>query len=164
MKNRAFLFLALLSLVIFSACAPTQQTDTGVTIESKVDPNVYTIDLQMESEEGYTVGHASVSGSNYGGYGFVSGRYWEDGKGVLRGVLSSVDSELSFAEVGDTIIIKTTDRKVMALIPGDTVTFACTVDYEPVCAKSEDSSSSTGECVDTWEFDFCRILEIKPAE
>ncbi len=164
MKKVMFYTLLLLGLLGLVACAPTQQTDTGVTITSEVDPNVYTIKLTMEQDlESYTVGHAYVSGSSINGVGSVSGRYWEDGKGILRGLLGSVDPAVDFAQPGDTIVIKTTDRKVMGLIPGDTVTFACTADFEPVCAINETNSTQTGKCVEIWEFDYCRIMDIDPA-
>lgn len=98
------------------------------------------------------------------GYGSVSGRYWEDGKGILRGTLESVKPTVDFARNGDTIVIKTTDRKVMGLVPGDTVVFACIADFEPVCAINESSTSKVGKCVDIWEFDYCRIVDITPTE
>lgn len=163
MKRILFATLVVLGLVLFSACAPVQTTDTGVTIESEVDPNVYTVTLVLEEEDGYTEGHATLSGSSFNGYGSVSGRYWEDGKGILRGMLESVNPTVDFANAGDIIVIKTTDRKVMGLIPGDTVTFACVADYEPVCAINETNSTDTGKCVDIWEFDYCRIVDISPA-
>lgn len=159
-----WIYLMAMAALLLGACAPTQTTDTGVTIESKVDTNVYTIELHLEQEEeSYTEGHAYLSGSSFNGYGSVSGRYWEDGKGILRGTLLSVNPTVTFdgINIGETIVIKTTDRKVMGLVAGDTVQFACTIDYEPVCAKSDTSSAGTGDCVDIWEFDFCRIINIE---
>lgn len=154
--------MLVLAALLLSACAPTQTTDTGVTITSEVDPNVYTVTLVLEQEDGYTEGHAALSGASFNGYGSVSGRYWEDGKGILRGTLESVQPTVVFADAGDTIVIKTTDRKVMGLIPGDAVVFACIADFEPVCAINETDSARVGDCLEIWEFDYCRIVDITP--
>lgn len=162
-KKLFFTTLLMVLALMLSACAPTQTTDTGVTIDSEVDPNVYKVRLVLEEEDGYTEGHASLSGSTFSGYGSVSGRYWEDGKGILRGTLESVEPTVDFASKGDTIVIKTTDRKVMGLIPGDAIDFACIADFEPVCAINETNSTTVGMCVDIWEFDYCRIVDITPA-
>jgi len=168
MKYKWIYIIGLVMLLSVTACgAPTQTTDTGVTIESKVDTNVYTIELHLEQEEeSYSQGHAYLSGSSFNGYGSVSGRYWEEGKGILRGTLISVNPNVDVEgiNVGQPIVIKTTDYKVMGLVAGDTVEFACTIDYEPVCAKSDTTATSTGDCVDIWEFDFCRIINIESVE
>lgn len=155
--------IGLVVMLLLAACgAPVQQTDTGVYIDSKVDPNVYTLSLQLEKQESHETSNAYLSGYSFGGYGGVSGRFWQEGKGLLRGTVVSLEPDVSFAERGNLIVIKTTDLKVMGLLPGDVVKFACTVDFEPVCAKNEVNRTVTGDCVEIWEFDFCRIIEILP--
>ncbi len=163
MKTAVVLFALLLAAVLLVACTePVQTTDTGVVIDSKIDSNVYTITLQLEKQESHETSNAYLSGYAFSGYAGVSGRYWQEGKGLLRGKLIAVSPSVDFAKIGQTTIIKTTDLKVMGLMPGDVVQFACTVDFEPVCSKSQESKFATGNCIDIWEFDFCRIMKILP--
>lgn len=162
--KRIGLLIVCLSVVLFTACMPQQRTDTGVVIPLKADEAVYTVQLQVENElESHTEQLGSISGNMYSSeFGYLRGRFWEEGKGILRGTLVSVNPALSepFAKAGEVVILKTTDLKVMSILPGDRVQFLCVADWEPVCSLNESSSSKTGECKDTWEFDYCRVEKI----
>ena len=159
MKTKLGLILSLFILLTVACAGATQTTDTGVNIESQVDPNLYTLRLKIQEEpEGYS----ETGGSLYRYDTYTRGVVWQDGKGLVRGQLLEVSPNVPFASVGDTVIVKTTDRKVEALLPGDTITLYCVADYEPICAKNPDSNYAVGQCQDTWEFDFCRLDKIIP--
>jgi len=150
-----------LLVVALAGCANYQETDQGKAINAKIDPNLYFLEIKIDDD---ILSHSriegSFSGSVIGGYGSMGGRIWQEGKGLLRGELLSVNPSVSFAEVGEQIIVKTTDLKIMSLRHGEIVHLGCTSDYEPICALDEDGSP--GECFDLWEFDYCRMIEFDP--
>lgn len=157
------LLITIIVLLVLSACAPEQSLDQGkdITITKKIDSNLYEITLKINSDVGgYSQTQGSVSGITVNGYGSVGGAIWTDGKGLVRGKILSLSPSVSFAEVGDEIILKTTDFKIAALKPGDTVSLICTADYEPICSiKKDDRTIET--CIDLWEFDFCRMTDFE---
>ncbi len=158
MSKAKLLLFAIFMAVSVVACTATQVTDTGVTIDSEVDPNLYTVVLQLEEP----VGGTTVTNAQFTAVdGYARGIVWQDGKGIVRGYLVSVEPDVDFVAVGDTTVVKTTDWKVTGLLPGDTVTLVCVADFEPVCAKST-TATEVGECVDMWEFDYCRLDSIEP--
>lgn len=153
------LLLALLVALSLVACDASQVTDTGIAIETQVDPNLYSVELRLEEEvEGYSQTNASFVALN----GYARGVMWQEGKGIVRGTLVSVNPDVGFVSEGDITIVKTTDWKVTGLLPGDTVSLVCIADFEPVCTKSEEYGQ-VGECFEMWEFDFCRLDAIIPA-
>lgn len=161
MKNvKTFLLISILLFAV--ACQTTQTTDTGIIIDSQVDPNLYTVVLELEEPVGgYAESNLRLTTTD----GRTSGVVWDNGggKGIVRGTLLSVEPNVNFVDAGDTTVVKTTDWKVTGLLPGDTVTLICIADFEPVCAKST-SANTAGECIDMWEFDYCRLDSITPLE
>lgn len=121
---RKAVVLILLVLIATSAvgCATDQQTDIGITITSKIDPNLYRVEIRLEGEPGsYSQTHGQFSGYAYSYGGYAHGVIWQEGKGLVRGRFLSVEPEVEFASLEDTVIVKTTDRRIMALMPGDAV-------------------------------------------
>lgn len=157
-------FLLLFILILFIAsCAPAQQkTDQGYYVEKKYNSNLYYLSLELVKDpSNYSQLNGSFSGITVNGFGSMSGSIWEEGKGLVRGKVIKLSPETQFASLADTIIIKTTDFKVMALRPGDKADFVCTIDYEPVCAVDGEYSSDITECYEIWEFDYCRLRDLE---
>ncbi|MGI5897565.1 MAG: hypothetical protein ACOX6Q_00145 [Candidatus Dojkabacteria bacterium] len=157
---------------LLTACkAPQQEIDQGIKIDTKFDETLYLLTLKLEEDPAsYSQIHGSVSGTysgfNHIGYGNVSGSIWQDGKGLVRGILVDLEPSIDLIPLGQVEIIKTTDFKVMALKPGDTVKLVCTRDYEPVCSLKPDNSqfTTTSQCRDLWEFDYCRLVKVIPVD
>ncbi|MBP9819279.1 hypothetical protein KBC79_00925 [Candidatus Woesebacteria bacterium] len=158
MSKAKLLLFAMMMVLLVVACQARQVTDTGITIKSEVDPNLYTVVIKLEEPVG---GTTQPNAQFIAVDGYARGVVWADGKGIVRGYLVSVEPDPNFVAVGDITVVKTTDWKVTGLLPGDTVTLVCIADFEPVCAKST-KSTEVGECVDMWEFDFCRLDSIEP--
>ncbi|HRY22323.1 MAG TPA: hypothetical protein P5311_00970 [Candidatus Dojkabacteria bacterium] len=159
------IFLICIVLLTLSACTEFQDTDQGFSIKKKVDTNLYFLSVEIEQDlTNYTQIQGSFGGYVAGGYGSMGGSIWQDGKGLVRGRITSLDPVPTFAKIEDVIIIKTTDFKIMGLRTGDTVDLVCTVDYEPVCAPLSNTSSSAGQCYDLWEFDYCRMIDFEEAD
>lgn len=148
--KKILLIATVIGLMLVS-CATQQVTDTGVRINRVVDENLYDVTLQLAEITGY----GSINARFFDG----SGAVWQDGKGIVRGTLLSVEPQVEFAHPESEIVVKTTDYKITALRPGDVVKLVCLADYEPVCAWSK-QPDKTGECKDMWEFDYCRLSEL----
>lgn len=157
MLKKIFLLLLLIAMLVISGCEPPQQkTDQGYLVESKFNKQLYELILKLEENPGnYSELYGSISGSR----AYISGALWQEGKGLVRGEVVGLSPSTNFASINDTIVIKTTDYKVMGLRPGDEAYFVCTVDFEPVCAGDR---HTTSECYDLWEFDYCRLKKIQP--
>ena len=152
------IIFAILVVLVLGACTPYQTTDQGKAITSKIDPNLYFLEIKIDDDVlSHSTIQGSLSGSVIGGYGSMGGRIWQEGKGLLRGELLSVNPTVPFADVGQQIIVKTTDLKIMSLRHGEVVRLGCTSDYEPICALTEDGE--IGECYELWEFDYCRMID-----
>ena len=164
MSKTSTIVLMFLAVILLTACeGTTQRTDQGITVESKIDSNLYDMTLEIKQDiSGYSQTQGSMSGGMVNGFGSVSGVIWTEGKGLLRGNILSLSPSVSFTEVGREVIVKTTDFKVTALGPGDKVFLVCTTDYEPICSVEQDGYGAA-ECRDTWEFDYCRMLDFEPA-
>lgn len=161
-KKLFVLFIAIAIAVILNGCSPVVQvSDLGTRIVSKVDTKLYTIELELEEP---VEGYSQIKGQFSMYLGSGGGAIWQEGKGIVRGKLIASDPVPNFASIGETIIIKTTDFKIVGLLPGDTATLICTVDYEPVCSKSDEHQNDEGECQDLWEFDFCRMDDFVPMD
>lgn len=162
MKKIIVALIVLVILVTGCGIEPTQRTDQGFHIAQQRDDNVYTVVIEMEDMNSYSEIRGQMSGGGYmgGGSGMasVSGSVWQEGKGLVRAILISTSPEIEFANIGDIIIVKTTDRKATMGIPGDLLTLYCTVDFEPVCARDMEGNAY---CRDLWEFDYCRLVEIE---
>jgi hypothetical protein len=151
------LFLVFSVFFITAGCGATQHTDTGLQINSEIDENIYKLVIQLEEEaENYSQTNMSFRSYN----NVSSATVWQDGKGLVRGKILSVDPLPSFASPEMITIAKTTDFRIMSLKPGDTVSLACLADYEPVCARTK--TGNVGKCDPSWEFDYCRMVSFQP--
>jgi hypothetical protein len=164
-KTYLVVLIALLS-VILAGCMPARQTtDQGLTVERKVDESLYHLTIKISSEvDSYSQIHGSLSGAMFNGFGSMSGAIWQDGKGLVRGELLDLSPSVSFAKIGDEIVVKTTDFKIVALWANDIVHLTCTADYEPICSMrtTDGGDVVAGNCEDNWEFDYCRMRGLEP--
>jgi hypothetical protein len=174
MKKLIGLFLLLVTFLsacaIDTAPAPDSDSNQNYTTDSRipVDDNVYLLKGEVSSDvDSLTqqLGEGSTSGFAYGGYGSVSGSWavWQEGKGFVRLKVKSIDPPTKRANPGDLIVVKTTDQKIRALLPGDIVTFKCRVQYEAIAAV-RNNETFDAEKLGTWELDYCRMLEPKVGE
>lgn len=165
MSKKFFLILlfVIVAVTLVGCDVPIQETDQGVRVERKFDSNLYHLKLKISSDiGGYSQTQGSISGGMAYGFGTISGAIWTEGKGLVRGTVLDLSPSVPIAEIGDEIIVKTTDFKVVALWPNDVVYLTCTVDYEPICSLEGHKSLGgqgvfTNECEDIWEFDYCRM-------
>lgn len=168
------MIVAWIVVVFFlSACgvenvAPPPESDSGQYFSSgstiPVDDNVYLITGQVVSEVGSLTrqtdaARGSISGSGMSGFAYVSGTYYGPeygGKGFIR--LHVFESSSYLAPVGEIVILKSTDTKGVALLPGDVVTFKCRHQYEALAAV-RNSETFDSEKLETWEIDYCRFFD-----
>lgn len=119
--------------------------------------------LTIQTSPGGGSGGGSIVGAGgftYGSFGWSSTGPEFSGKGFVRlKVTASNDDLISMAPVGSTIIIKMTDTKAVALLPGDTITVKCRKEYEAVgaIAASEKFTEETLDAAATYELDYCRL-------
>lgn len=167
--SASLLGLGLFGVLTAEGCEesdPAPDSDSSYSYEEgskiPVDENTYTVTgevigqvnaltRQVEPAKG------SLSGSQYGSYGTVSGSFTgpiEAGKGFVRLKVSSSDSDL--AKATEAVILKTADTKVTALQPGDVITFSCRAQYENIAAVKEGQKFDQSK-VGTWELDYCRL-------
>lgn len=149
-----------------SNAAPAPESDSSQSFNSDaripVDDNVYTITGQVVGEVSSITrqtqaGHGSISGFSSSGSGYVGGSFYGPefgGKGFVRLYIEHSDSPL--APVEGIVLIKSSDTKGSALLPGDRVTFKCRAQYEAVAAVRENESFDTNKLA-TWELDYCRL-------
>jgi hypothetical protein len=135
------------------ALGATVKVDDGVyIIKGEVVTDVDSLTRQTQAASGY------MSGSAFGGFGMMSGVYYGaefGGKGFIR--LKVMESESYLAPIGKTVILKSTDTKGIALLPGDIVTFKCRHQYEAIAAV-RDSETFDVDKLETWEIDYCRMV------
>jgi hypothetical protein len=163
--------LLLLLVLLLTACrgqAPQPVSDSPQTYETgariPVDDSVYTITGQVVGEvaslsQQTTPAEGELTGLAARGYGYMGGSYFGPefgGKGFVRLFVFTVDPSTRLAPPEEIVIMKTTDTKAAALLPGDIVTFKCRAQYEAVAAVRENESFNQAK-VETWELDYCRM-------
>ena len=179
---RQTLMLAVASVLLLAGCsasdnsAPQIQNDNadasykdGVTVPT--DDNVYTLkgtitgDVRSITRQtkpgGATINSPTCFGTSgcYGGGGGTVFGPTLQGKGYVRLLVSSVSPATDLASVGNLSLLKTTDTKAAALLPGDVVVFKCRRQYEALAASrvNETVDSQKKNEIATWELDFCRM-------
>jgi hypothetical protein len=168
------LSLGLFGILTAEACssesAPAADSDSaqawGGDTKVPVDEKVYhvtgevvgqinNLTRQVEPAKG------SLSGSQYGTYGTISGSFTgpvEAGKGFVR--LRVTVSDADIAPVSEVAILKTSDSKVTALQPGDVITFSCRKQYEALAPVLDNQDFQKAKnAVATWELDYCRLAQ-----
>lgn len=176
MKKFTIFVIVLLSLLV-AACerdvAPVAVSDSSQRFQNSensripVDDGTYILtgrvvadvdSLVRQSRSGYW---SSTTTTTIDGVPITTQRYIPpivNGKGFVRLLVQSIDKQPDqfTVDIGDVPILKTTDTKVMALMPGDIVTFKCRVQYENLAAVRENETFNA-EKLATWEFDYCRL-------
>lgn len=152
--------IVLLLILLLSGCN-SPKSDSGIEFlpaEIPIDPDIFTLrgtvvtdilSIQTTQAQGYS------SATQY--YGYSTFSLWQEGKGFVRLLVDDASPMTNLAEPGTTIIIKTTDTKLKAILPGDMITLKCRAQYENVAA------TRVNEVIDierygTWELDFCRMV------
>lgn len=165
------LVLLLVAVLAFGACSFDKTTDPYAQSDNEdasfknnphipVDRNLYVLSGEIVADVASVTRQVDAGGGQIYGYnGYVSGsvngsRY--AGKGYVRLHVQSLTPKANFAGVGDVVILKTTDLKAAALLPGDVVTFKCRAQYESVAAIQTNERFER-DAYATWEFDFCRM-------
>lgn len=172
-KVKRIFTLVLILLLVCSSCAgtnlaPAPESDSSqrfIPVENvgiPVDDNVYTIVGEIVVDVNSLVRQTEAARGSYSGYGsgYASGTYYGPeygGKGFVRVLVLTSDSKL--APVGNIVILKSTDTKGTALLPGDVVTFKCRAQYEALAAVRDNEifGESAVERLATWELDYCRL-------
>ena len=143
-----------------------QQYNANAKIE--VDTNIYnitgTVTAQVQSlTRQRSPGGGSVGGSLFGtngfAYGSIGGSFFgpvQTGRGFVRITVDKAEPATDLAGVGETVILKVSDTKGTALLPGDTVTFRCRRQYEAVAAVKNNQKFDV-RTDGTWELDYCRL-------
>lgn len=127
--------------IVVSSCAVTPE-------DLDVDGNIYHLKVETYGE---TVSHIKGASGNAVNLGpFMSGNVVLDGKGMIPVRVIDMNERFPGVEIGDTIIIKTVDLKVIALPSGSTVDIVCVGDIEIV--------GFGDESVSTVELDECRMM------
>lgn len=165
------LIAAVLAALALGACNlsapkdPTAQSDNSEASfkgspKIPVDRNLYVITGQVIGDPSSLTRQVDPGGGSVYGYGgYISGRIVGPeyaGKGFVRIKVSAMKPVAPFAGVEDVVIIKTSDTKAAALIPGDVVQFKCRAQYESV-APIQVREHFERDAYATWEFDFCRL-------
>lgn len=170
-------FFAFLALLTFTSCGvntlphPDSDSDQDYvsSAEIPVDDNIYELSGYIVGDinsYSYQVGEGYTSGYVYGANGYLVGgvsgssSLWAEGKGFVRITLDYINPQSKLAKAGDTVIVKTSDQKVRALLPGDYVRFKCRAQYEAIAAVRENSTFDE-DLAETWEFDYCRMSSVK---
>lgn len=132
--------------------------DDGVyEVTGEVSAEVNSVTRQVEAGGGELSGPTCFGTS--GCYGGTSASFFgpvEKGKGYVRLLVQSTNPETSLASVGQVAILKVSDTKATALLPGDIVTFKCRRQYEAIAAV-KDNQTFDADAVETWELDYCRL-------
>lgn len=153
--------LILIAILNLSACQ-TRVSDSGLSLKSvgtNIDNNIYVLNVTMlgnviSSKDTNALG----TGRQYSDiYGYENMRLWQDGKGMVQVRVNSISPSLKYIKPESTIVLKTTDLKVMAVSPGYSFEVKCRNDYEPVAALQNNEMSNSQ--YDTHELDFCRMTD-----
>lgn len=163
--------LFLLFTLLLAACTdvapiPVSESDQQFSTATKdgewvgipVDDGVYSITGHVVTMQSLVRQTSAAHGSMYGTPYGMSGTYFGpelDGKGLVRVQVTASDSRL--APKGSTVILKVTDTKAIALLPGDTVKFKCRHQYEAIAAVRT-KETFDAEKLETWELDYCRLV------
>ena len=166
------LLLSLLLLtLILNACtagtvAPTSDSDFSYAAGSSIpiDNNFYTVAGTVIADvtdrvTGQERGHITGSAIGTGNFTSMQGTYFPgdvQGKGFVRLSVELVSPSTELAPQGNVVLLKTTDLKAVALLPGDYVTFVCRAQYEAVAAANNAEAFDANKA-GTWELDYCRL-------
>lgn len=165
MKNNRNILLVSVGIILvvlvslLSGCQ-SRVSDSGLSLKSvgkNIDNNIYVLNVTMLgtmiSSKDTT---AQGTGRQYSDiYGYENMRLWQDGKGMVEVRINSISPSLNYIKPQSTIVLKTTDLKIMAISPGYSFEVKCRNDYEPVAALQNNEMINSRH--DTYELDYCRM-------
>lgn len=171
----------LIAVLLLAACgssgsspkAPKPESDSRIAFAGDdripIDDAIYNITGQVVADVssltrqvkpgGGTISAPTCFGTS-GCYGGGGGSFFgptESGKGYIRLMVQSSKPASDMAREGTVVILKSTDTKGTALLPGDIVTFRCRRQYEAV-APVQENVKLDAKRDETWEWDFCRLM------
>lgn len=164
-KIAMFLFVIVLLSLVATACVPEYavvESDNRAVplgyVEAPVDPAVYYITGTIIADVGSLSRQIEPAyGGAYNGYGYYQGET-VDGKTYLRVLVESISPVTDKALPGHIVLVKATDTKATALLPGDRVDLKCRSQFEAIApVNAGEAELLTTEAFTTWEFDFCRL-------
>lgn len=121
-----------------------------------VDTTVYKVRVRSLGDMVSRV-ETNARGSSYNGTGSFS--MWQDGKGHLPVEVLSLKPAVAGTAAGDTIILKTSDSKPMALPTGAEFEVICNLDTEVLSPVMSGQVLTTEHL--TYELDNCRMTTMK---
>lgn len=163
-RSRNVLAALLLAALALIACGPDNAPPAPDSDSSQryaggvipVDDQVYTITGQIVADvASLTRQTTPASMKVYDGYGSFFGPQF-GGKGFVRLFVHVSIPATNLAPPEHIVLIKTSDTKASALLPGDIVTFRCRAQYEAVAAVRNEETFDSDK-VETWELDYCRL-------
>lgn len=172
-KKKVFSTIALagaMSFVLMGASECEGPSDPEVESDSKqtyksgskapVDSEVYTITGEVSGAVNETTRQTEAAKGNawmFGGMG--QAEYFgpvEKGKGFVRLLVTTVSPSTDLATPENLTLLKVSDTKAKALLPGDIVTFKCRRQYEALAAVRDGEAFDKNKSA-TWELDYCRL-------
>jgi hypothetical protein len=160
---------AILFIVVLAGCntdyAPPPESDSQQRYRSgsevPVDDNIYTITGKVVADiDSLTRQTAPAQGAYSAGPSYGTGSYFGPqlgGKGFVRLFVHVAEPATVLAPSESITIIKTSDTKASALVPGDVITFKCRAQYEAIAAIRENETFNANR-METWELDYCRLV------
>lgn len=143
---------------------PAPDSDSGLAYEHSakipIDEEVYNITGQVVGDTSSITRQTDpAKGSLIGISDIMVGSFFgpiEAGKGFVRVRVIGVQPPTDLAPESRVVILKVTDTKASALLPGDTAEFRCRRHFESIAAVRKDAKFDVNK-VGTWELDFCRM-------
>lgn len=145
--------------------APTSESGIPYTVAANaalpVDERIYYISGKViAGVESLTRQTTPALGGISGYNGYTSGYYIGpsvNGKSFVRILVSEIKpSDTDWVSKGQIVIIKGTDTKMTALLPGDNVQFMCRRQAEAIAAIHPGEWYNPDNNT-TWELDYCRM-------
>ena len=164
-KNKIFVISLIVISLLLAACeelAPMAESDSNQNFANTgnsripVDREVYRVTGKVVGDVDSLVTSGPVQ-TVYYQYSTATTGYTE-GKGFVRLFLYEITPEpvRELVTSEEIAILKTTDTKARALLPGDVVTFVCRAQFEAVAAVLENEVFDPVK-LGTWELDYCRL-------
>lgn len=160
-----FLVVAMIILVGCEPYAPQPDSDSSQSFSRiqggiPIDDNIYRVMGTVVSDvDSLTRQTQAARGSASGYDGYYSGSFYGaqfGGKGFIRLRVESISPSTEVAKPGEIALLKSSDTKGSALLPGDFVVFKCRIQYEAI-APVRESEEMEEDKHGTWELDYCRL-------
>ena len=175
----------LMSVAVLAGCGYTQPTtkdiSTGETVNTVGPTSESNIAYIVAANAGLPVDKryylltgtvvadvSSLTRMTSPGYGYITGYngytsgYYQaptiNGKSFIRLLVSKINpGDTDWVATGDIVVVKGTDTKLTALLPGDKVDIECRRQAEAVAAIYPGEWFNPANAT-TWELDYCRMV------